>query len=160
MKKILLIILPLLLFSVLPQSFARDVVKTVMKDVAEASFSEIERRMIKKYIGEQQQPTETEQASEGKTKKGGKSMPPGLARRDSLPPGLAAQLERNGTLPPGLAKRDLPADLEQQLPPVQEGYERSILEDMTVELVEKATGKIADIIADTVLGNDEVDRRN
>jgi hypothetical protein len=160
MKNLTITILAVFLVIIPPHIYAQDTVKAVMENVAEASFSEIERRMIKKYIGEQEQNTETDQASTGKAKNSGKSMPPGLAKRDSLPPSLAAQLERNGTLPPGLAKRDLPADLEQQLPPVQEGYERSILEDMTVVLVEKATGKIADIIADAVLGNDEVDRRN
>src|SRR5215470_14934501 len=29
-------------------------------------------------------------------------LPPGLAKRDRLPPGLEKQLVRNGTLPPGL----------------------------------------------------------
>jgi hypothetical protein len=56
------------------------------------------------------------------------------------------QLQRNGTLPPGLAKRALPADLESQLPPVKKGYQRSILEDLTIVLIEEATGRIADII--------------
>ncbi len=30
-------------------------------------------------------------------------LPPGLAKRDELPPGLEKQLEKNGTLPPGLS---------------------------------------------------------
>jgi hypothetical protein len=33
------------------------------------------------------------------------NLPPGLAKRDRLPPGQERQLERNGTLPPGLQKR-------------------------------------------------------
>ncbi|MBZ5512828.1 MAG: hypothetical protein LAN70_16900 [Acidobacteriia bacterium] len=36
------------------------------------------------------------------------NLPPGLARRDSLPPGLERQLERNGTLPPALESRAEP----------------------------------------------------
>ena len=36
------------------------------------------------------------------------SLPPGLARRDSLPPGLERQLERNGTLPTALESRAEP----------------------------------------------------
>jgi hypothetical protein len=36
------------------------------------------------------------------------SLPPGLARRDSLPPGLERQLERNATLPPALESRAEP----------------------------------------------------
>lgn len=46
-------------------------------------------------------------------------LPPGLAKKDQLPPGLEKQLIRNGTLPPGLQKRLYlcPADLELRLPP-------------------------------------------
>src|SRR5438874_6648291 len=36
------------------------------------------------------------------------SLPPGLAKRESLPPGLRAQLREHGTLPPGLQKRLVP----------------------------------------------------
>jgi hypothetical protein len=36
------------------------------------------------------------------------NLPPGLARRDSLPPELERQLERNGTLPPQLESRAEP----------------------------------------------------
>jgi len=32
-------------------------------------------------------------------------LPPGLAKKDQLPPGLEKQLVRRGTLPPGLQKR-------------------------------------------------------
>ena len=79
-------------------------------------------------------------------------MPPGLAKKEKLPPGLAKQLEKNGTLPPGLAKRNLPADLESELPDPVEGLERTIV-DNAVVLVEKATGRIIDIIQDVVTGN-------
>jgi Ni/Co efflux regulator RcnB len=46
-------------------------------------------------------------------------LPPGLAKKDRLPPGLEKQLVRNGTLPPGLQKRFYPApvELERRLPP-------------------------------------------
>ena len=46
-------------------------------------------------------------------------LPPGLARKDRLPPGLEKQLVRRGTLPPGLQKRlqPCPEELERQLPP-------------------------------------------
>ena len=36
------------------------------------------------------------------------SLPPGLAKKDHLPPGLERQLHRNGTLPTGLQKRVQP----------------------------------------------------
>src|SRR5262249_6571683 len=45
-----------------------------------------------------------------------RGLPPGLAKRDSLPPGLRKQLQRNGTLPPGLEKKLVP------LPPVLEAH--------------------------------------
>jgi Ni/Co efflux regulator RcnB len=47
------------------------------------------------------------------------NLPPGLAKKDRLPPGLEKQLVRRGTLPPGLQKRlqPCPRDLERQLPP-------------------------------------------
>jgi hypothetical protein len=47
------------------------------------------------------------------------NLPPGLAKRDRLPPELEKQLVRRGTLPPGLQKRlqPCPEDLERRLPP-------------------------------------------
>lgn len=47
------------------------------------------------------------------------NLPPGLAKRDRLPPGLERQLVERGTLPPGLQKkiRPCPEDLERRLPP-------------------------------------------
>jgi hypothetical protein len=41
-------------------------------------------------------------------------LPPGLAKKDRLPPGLEKQLVRRGTLPPGLQKRiqPCPEDLD------------------------------------------------
>src|SRR5262249_35359305 len=47
------------------------------------------------------------------------SLPPGLAKKDHLPPGFEKQLVRNGTLPPGLQKKlySCPPELERRLPP-------------------------------------------
>lgn len=57
------------------------------------------------------------------------NLPPGLARRERLPPGLERQLQRNGTLPPGLQKRvePFPADLDRQLPRLPRGMSRVFL---------------------------------
>ena len=46
-------------------------------------------------------------------------LPPGLAKKDQLPPGLEKQLIVRGTLPPGLQKRmyPCPEELERRLPP-------------------------------------------
>jgi hypothetical protein len=57
------------------------------------------------------------------------NLPPGLARRSSLPPGLEKQLRKNGTLPPGLQKRvqPFPADLSGRLPRLPIGHSRVFL---------------------------------
>ena len=46
-------------------------------------------------------------------------LPPGLAKRDRLPPGLERQLVVRGTLPPGLRKKiyPCPPDIVRFLPP-------------------------------------------
>src|SRR5580704_17384993 len=41
-----------------------------------------------------------------------KHLPPGLAKKDQLPPGLEKQLVRRGSLPPGLQKRIQPCPQE------------------------------------------------
>jgi len=86
----------------------------------------------------------------GKGKGKNKGMPPGLAKKDKLPKGLAMQLEKRGKLPPGLAKRDLPNDLEARLPEAPEGTERVIV-DNDVVLTDVATGVVLDIIHDVII---------
>lgn len=77
-----------------------------------------------------------------------RQMPPGLARRDELPPGLARQLTERGTLPPGLAKRDLPADLAGKLP--RRGKTSRVIVDDDVVLIDNATERVLDVIGDVV----------
>jgi Ni/Co efflux regulator RcnB len=57
------------------------------------------------------------------------ALPPGLAKRDRLPPGLEKQLQERGTLPPGLQKRiqPVPEDLEVRLAPPPEGCRHVII---------------------------------
>jgi hypothetical protein len=64
------------------------------------------------------------------------SLPPGLVKRESLPPGLQKQLERKGKLPPGLEKRltPFPEDLSRRLPPLREGLERIFIHGRAVIL--------------------------
>ncbi len=78
-------------------------------------------------------------------------LPPGLAKRDELPPGLQKHLEKNGTLPPGLQKRmqPLPSSLEVKLPKTREGTKRVVVGGNVV-LVEERTSKILDIVRDVV----------
>lgn len=56
-------------------------------------------------------------------------LPPGLAKRDQLPPGLEKQLVERGTLPPGLRKRiePCPQSLVAVLPPPPPDYEHVII---------------------------------
>ena len=78
----------------------------------------------------------------------GQKPPPGLAKRDKLPPGLAKQLTENGALPPGLEKRSLPEDLLHRLP-ARKGTKRVIVDD-DILLVEEGTEIVLDIIEDIV----------
>lgn len=60
---------------------------------------------------------------------GRSGLPPGLAKRDRLPPGLERQVQRNGTLPPGLQKKvtGLPGECSVGLPRLPARWERVIL---------------------------------
>ena len=155
MNKLSYYLIPVLLGCLSPAVMAEDIATSALEKAVDAGFSELERDLIGKYYQRQQTSrtySDEDRTSKTKSKKSKKGLPPGLAKRDELPPGLAKQLQKNGTLPPGLAKRNLPSDLERQLPPPPKGYERQIIEDATVVLVNKATGKIADIIYDAVSG--------
>ena len=79
------------------------------------------------------------------------NLPPGLAKRDRLPPGLEKQLRERGTLPPGLQKRmqPLPMDLERQLPSLPAGYKRGVVAGNVI-LMQEATSVIVDIIRNVI----------
>jgi hypothetical protein len=79
------------------------------------------------------------------------SLPPGLAKRETLPPGLQKQLERNGTLPPGLQKKiqPLPRELEKQLVVLPTGYRRVVVAGNVI-LMNPTTGLIYDIIRSVI----------
>lgn len=59
------------------------------------------------------------------------SLPPGLARREALPPGLRRQLVERGTLPPGLQKHliDVPGPLAGRFPALPGHYRRYFVGD-------------------------------
>ncbi len=104
--------------------------------VIERVFTTAERAIIATYFGEQ-----------WKTAERSGTLPPGLAKRGDLPPGLKKQLVRNGKLPPGLDKRDLPNDLLKRLGPAPKGTQRYIVGDDLI-LVDMATN----ILLDTIKG--------
>jgi Ni/Co efflux regulator RcnB len=73
-------------------------------------------------------------------------LPPGLAKRDRLPPGLERQLQVRGTLPPGLRKKLMPCpeELEQRLPPPPVGYQHFVIGGH-VALVNPSTYLVLDL---------------
>ena len=75
-------------------------------------------------------------------------LPPGLAKKDRLPPGLEKQLVRNGTLPPGLEKRVYPApvELERRLPPPPPDCAHVLVSGHIV-LLNRKTNLILDVFA-------------
>lgn len=77
----------------------------------------------------------------------GSSLPPGLAKKDRLPPGLERQLESRGTLPPGLQKkiRPCPVELERRLPEPPPGYAHTVISGHIV-LVNRKTYAVLDVI--------------
>ena len=99
--------------------------------VADAVFTALERQIIRDYYRNNYR----------------NNLPPGLARRDTLPPGLQRQLVRNGRLPPGLEKRALPPDLVSRLPTRDRRYDL-VQVGADVLLILAATGVILDIIED------------
>jgi hypothetical protein len=104
-----------------------------------AHFLDEERRIIEQYY---------RRGAKGKPK----GLPPGLAKRGgNLPPGLRKHLEKNGQLPPGLQKRlePLPVELNRQLPPLPEHWERVIVE-RDVILFDRRTNRILDIIENVI----------
>src|SRR5262249_30170505 len=78
-------------------------------------------------------------------------LPPGLAKRDRLPPGLEKQLRERGTLPPGLQKRvqPLPPELERQLHQLPTGYRRVAIGGNVI-LMDERTSVLYDIIRDAI----------
>ncbi|MFQ6016857.1 MAG: hypothetical protein ACE5KF_01565 [Kiloniellaceae bacterium] len=99
------------------------------QQVIGAAISAAERAIIGNYI----QKARTSQ----------QGLPPGLAMRAQLPPGLQKHIERTGRLPPGLQKR-LPGDLRALLPR-RVGEDFRVVGDDIV-LIETATNVILDVM--------------
>ncbi len=107
----------------------------------EVAFNEQDRKRIREYYEARRQPG-------NRPHKNG--LPPGLAKREQLPPGLQKQVERNGTLPPGLQTRSLPPELERQLSPVPKGYVRAEV-GADVVLMDGNTRVVVDVVKDLPL---------
>ena len=74
------------------------------------------------------------------------NLPPGLAKRDRLPPGLERQLVVRGTLPPGLRREmhPCPPEVVSYLPPPPSGYMHTIIGGHIV-LVNRKTFFVLDV---------------
>ena len=114
--------------------------QTSQEQVIEDVISEIERTVINRYFGKDDQTSQDHKKGKGKKK----GLPPGLAKKGSLPPGLQKQLDEKGSLPPGLAKRDLPADLQSRLP--RRANSRFVIVDDDVVLIDILTNKALDVL--------------
>lgn len=139
----------------LPVGTAGEVIKDVVNTATQTTASTTAKNEDDNNDDDDKKDVKRDKQKKGngknkdRSKDKSKKMPPGLAKRKSLPPGLQKQLERNGTLPPGLAKRELPSELEANLPPPAEGTER-VIAGNDVVLVEQATGIILDILKDVI----------
>ena len=133
----LLVILPLAACQTTPlQPSGRVRVQNKSTHV-EVAFNHYDRERIRRYYT-------------GKQKKRGKKLPPGLAKKSRLPPGLEKQLQRNGRLPPGLEGRALPFELERELTPLPAGYVR-LRVGGDVVLANERTRVVLDVVHDVVL---------
>jgi len=101
------------------------------QDIVNTLISAAERAIIGDYVGE--------------ARSSGQGLPPGLAKREQLPPGLQKHIARDGTLPPGLAKRELPPDLRSRLPLRPKGQDYRVVGDDVV-LIDTATRLILDVM--------------
>lgn len=113
-------------------------------------FSDVEKRLIRAYFEKHADASVADETNDGSGNS--KKMPPGLAKREHLPPGLQKHLEKNGALPPGLAKRDLPANLVAELPPAHAGTLRQIVGNDVV-LIQEGTNIVLDILENVLRKN-------
>ncbi|MDC1213462.1 hypothetical protein N8000_03185 [Rhodospirillales bacterium] len=139
----------------------------VLDDIAKVVFEEAKRRVIKEYYDRvpgakatNEQDEDKDKSKSAKKNKGkdkdksakGKGrdngLPPGLAKRDQLPLGLA---KRGNRLPSGLMKSDLPPELEASLPKLPNNVE-GVVVDTDVLLVQKGTDPIFDVIEGIITG--------
>lgn len=115
------------------QKTAGDKVRDVLPE-AERVFTKEERIKITNYMRDNRS-----------------GLPPGLAKREKLPPGLEKQLRERGKLPPGLQKKiqPLPPQLEKELRVLPTGWRRAVIAGNVVLMNEK-TAVVYDIIRNAI----------
>jgi hypothetical protein len=80
-----------------------------------------------------------------------KAMPPGLAKKEKLPPGLQKHVIKYGKLPPGLAARRLPDELDRTLSYLPSGYVR-VRVGGDVYLMHEKTRVVFDVVWNVFTG--------
>ncbi len=116
-----------------PAQTAGDKIREVLPE-AERVFTKEEITLVKTYFHDNRS-----------------GLPPGLAKREKLPPGLERQLKKNGTLPPGLQKKlqPLPDELEKKMRLLPTGYRRVFIAGNVIMMNEK-TAHIYDIVRNVI----------
>lgn len=132
-------------------SFSDTLLSKAVDRATANSFSADEINLIKEYMkgGKATEKKSKYKKNKHKNKKE-RGLPPGLAKREQLPPGLAKQLEKNGRLPPGLEKQALPDDLLLRLPSCKGNSIECALVGDRVVLIDKTTDLVLDLIEQTV----------
>ena len=77
-------------------------------------------------------------------------LPPGLAKREQLPPGLRQQIRENGELPPGLQKRLVPVPAEWSNLPAIGQYERRYFAGDDLIIIDTRTNRIVAYLRDVL----------
>jgi len=80
-----------------------------------------------------------------KSRRKAKKIPPGLAKKEELPPGLQKHIQKYNELPPGLEGRRLPPDLDTSLTRLPKGYIR-LKVGSDVVLMNEITRVVFDVI--------------
>ncbi len=124
-------------------------------DVARIVFHEVERRIIQDYFDRAlgRIIVDDDRKSYGKGKKKhkyksrgkSKGIPPGLAGRKQLPPGIRKQIAQGKRLPYGTDTYSLPADLRRRLPSIQGDVDRRVVGDDII-LIQRGTNLVLDIL--------------
>lgn len=117
------------------------------------SFGEDEQRIIKDYYG-REIIVKAEKAAKGKGKgKKHKGLPPGLAKKNKLPPGIQMQLERGAILSADLQReiQPLPRELEIRLRPLPSPNHVRVTVGTDILIMDKETRKILDVMRDVAL---------
>lgn len=117
-----------------PYSTSGRVVVQDEHGMVDIVFSDHDRALIREHYGYRQQSKR-------------KSLPPGLAKKNKLPPGIQKQLARHGQLPPGLQHQRLPDELERRMSHIPAGYLRVMIGGSIV-LFNQRSRIIFDVIHD------------